>query len=162
MLGTDVELLRGIIVKKVPKSPLDEFINQVLMMRLMAALPTGYIVRREGPLTTTDSEPEPNISVVPGVPVDWLEGHPTNAHLAVEVSITTQDVDEEKASIYAETGVLEYWLVRPAEREVDVFRGLSNTGYATRKTLRDGDTLDCVGLPAVKIAVTDIFPPRGR
>ena len=155
MLGKDVELLRGIIVKKVAKSPLHEFVSQTLLERLMAALPPGYTVRPERPLTTPDSEPEPDIAVVQGVPADWLHAHPAVAQLAIEVSISTHRVDEKKAEIYAETGVVEYWLVLPEKRRVDLFRDPSPDGYATRTTLRDGDILSCTALPAVQIAVSE-------
>ena len=39
MLGEDVELLRGIVFKKMPKSPLHELVSQKLMLVLLAQVP---------------------------------------------------------------------------------------------------------------------------
>src|SRR5438876_8537599 len=75
VLSEDVELLRGIVVTKMPKSPLHELVSQKLMKRLLTQAPEGFEVRREGPLTLRDSEPEPDLSVVRGKPDDWATAH---------------------------------------------------------------------------------------
>ena len=72
VLSEEVELLRGIVVTKMPKSPLHEFVAQKLTDLLLAMAPPGFKVRKEGPLTLRDSEPEPDISVVRGKAEDWL------------------------------------------------------------------------------------------
>src|SRR5438105_163413 len=89
ILSDDVELLRGIVVTKMAKSPLHEFVAQKLTDLLLAKAPAGFKVRKEGPLTLRDSEPEPDISVVRGKAEDWLASHPSTATLLVEVSVTT-------------------------------------------------------------------------
>ena len=92
----------------------------------------GFKVRREGPLTLRDSEPEPDVSFVEGERDDGAEAHPSSAMLVVEVSVTSQAIDESKADIYAEAGVAEYWLVRPDDRTVE----LSSGGFSSPKTFR--------------------------
>ncbi len=113
LLSDDVELLRGIVVTKMSKSPLHELVIQKLIKRLLAQTPNGFEVRREGPLTLADSEPEPDLSVVRGAADDWATAHPSTAHLVVEVAVSSLPLDEGKAEIYAEAGILEYWLVLP-------------------------------------------------
>src|SRR5207249_12029385 len=66
VLSEDVELLRGIVVTKMAKSPLHEFVVGKIMERLLAQVSKQFTVRREGPLTLGGSEPEPDISVVEG------------------------------------------------------------------------------------------------
>ena len=122
VLSDDVELLRGIVVTKMPKSPLHELVAQKLPKRLLAQVPNDFEVRRETPLTLRDSAPEPDISVVRGKPDDWATAHPSTAHLVIEVAVTSTALDEGKAKIYAEAGLAEYWLVRPEDRAVGVFR----------------------------------------
>jgi Uma2 family endonuclease len=158
VIPSDVELLRGIIVTKMSKSPLHEYVRQLLMDVLLAQTPPSFKVRSESPLTTRDSEPEPDISVVQGKPSDWLKAHPSTALLAVEITVSSSVVDEQKADIYAEAGILEYWLVRPESRTVDVFRKPTAQGYLVRTTLTDRDILRCEGLLDVKILIADIFP----
>src|SRR5207249_9090410 len=94
MLGEDVELLRGIVFKKMPKSPLHELVSQKLMLVLLAQVPKEFQVRRESPLTLRDSEPEPDVSVVRGKPDDWAKAHPRTAHLLVELAVGSVALDE--------------------------------------------------------------------
>jgi len=159
-LSEDVELLRGIVVTKIAKSPLHEFVSQVLMKLLLALVPPGFEVRPERPLTLGDSEPEPDLSVVKGRPQDWVRAHPTTAALVIEVAVTSVDVDEGKGAIYAEAAIPEYWIVQPEERRVIVCREPTPEGYRSKATLTEADSLRCVSLPDVEIAVTALFPPR--
>src|SRR5438128_93042 len=69
------ELLRGVIVEKMSKSPLHEFTVRQLQKRAEAAISTGFIVRKEGPLTLHDSEPEPDVSIVAGSDEDFRRSH---------------------------------------------------------------------------------------
>lgn len=160
-LNEDVELLQGLIVRETPKSPLHEYLSQVLRDLLISHVPPGFVVRQESPLTFSDSEAEPDISVVAGKPADWLAEHPHTAALVAEIAITSVAVDEKKAGIYAEAGIPEYWIIRPEAREWDVYRDPGAEGYRTRVTLRDGDTLRAVALPGIEFAVSDVFPPQG-
>jgi len=121
-------------------------------------VPNGFDVRPERPLTLRDSEPEPDISVVRGKPDDWIMEHPKTAHLVVEVAVSSVAVDEGMAEIYAEAGIPEYWLVRPEDRVVDVYREPTNAGYLSKRTLKQADTLECQSIPGVKILVSDILP----
>ena len=162
-LGTlreDVELLRGIIFKKMPESPLHEIVLRHLARLLTRLLTSSHDARIEGPLTLRDSEPEPDIAVVLWEPEKQGVAHPATALLAVEISISTLDVDEEKAGIYAEAGIPEYWIVRPENREVDVYRQPSAAGYGSKQTLRDGDAIQCVALPNVEFPLIEISPPK--
>jgi Uma2 family endonuclease len=159
-LSEDVELLRGLIVTKMPKSPLHEYVAQMLMKVLLALLTPGFEVRRESPITIGGSEPEPDISVVKGNAADWIRAHPTTAALVIEIAITSADIDEGKASIYAEAGIPEYWIVRPDLRTVTVYRDPMADGYRARTVLSDHETLRCAGLPEVEIAVASVLPPH--
>ncbi|MGA2864723.1 MAG: Uma2 family endonuclease [Verrucomicrobiota bacterium] len=158
MLSEEVELLQGIVVAKMPKSPLHELVAQKLMRHLLAKVPKGFEVRREGPLTLRDSEPEPDLSVVQGKPDDWAAAHPSTAHLVVEVAVTSTALDEGKGEIYAEAGIPEYWLVRPEDRAVDLYRQPTSQGYLSKATLSEKDTLRCASIPGVEFPVAEILP----
>ena len=51
MISEDVELLRGIIVDKMSKSPLHEFVSQKLLKLLLRLTPEDFEVRPERPIT---------------------------------------------------------------------------------------------------------------
>ena len=111
-------------------------------------------------MTLRDSEPEPDISVVRGQPEDWMSSHPATAHLVVEVAVSSAAVDEEKAEIYAEAGIPEYWLVRAEAGTVDIYREPTRTGYRSKVTLTVRDTLQCASLPEVVFPIADVFPAK--
>ena len=119
LLSADVELLRGIVVTKMPQSPLHELVLQKWMKRLLAQVPNGFDVRREEPLTLRDSEPEPALSVVRGVADDWATAHPSTAHLVVEVAVSSVPLDEGKA-----------------RRKSTLKRAFWNIGSCARRTAR--------------------------
>jgi Uma2 family endonuclease len=158
LLSKNLELLRGIIVTKMSKSPLHEFVVQRLIDALLATVPAAFKVRKEGPLTLRDSEPEPDISVVRGRAEDWIDRHPSSAQLVIEVAIRSLPLDKSKAEIYAEAGVPEYWLVLPEERTVEVYRQPSGERYLSQQTLTERDILRCAAIAQVSIAVRDILP----
>ena len=160
MLDESHELLRGYVVKKMPKSPLHVRILQKLLMLLIRSVPTGMFVRPEQPLTIGDSEPEPDLSVVRGDPDDWADRHPATAELVVEISVSTIEVDVEKADIYAAAGVPEYWLVRPEQAEVDVYRSPANGRYGEKVTLPSADTVRCGSIAGVEVKLCDLFAVR--
>ena len=60
------------------------------LQELQRLFAEGYVVRSQMPLRLNDdSEPEPDIAVVPGTPSDYAAAHPSTALLAVEIAVTT-------------------------------------------------------------------------
>lgn len=74
--------------------------------------------------------------------------------------VASAELDEGKASIYAEAGIPEYWMVRPDLRAVTVYREPSRDGYRTRCELSDQESLHCAGLPGVVLPVASVLPPQ--
>lgn len=101
-------------------------IASLLYRLLLAHLPKGYSVWKEEPLTFLDSEPEPDISVTGGDERDFADAHPSTAELVVEVAVSSPALDRENASLYAEAGVKEYWIVLAHERCIEVYRHPEN------------------------------------
>ena len=62
----DVELIHGIILEKISKSPLHRYMALALYDFLKANLPPGFLVMHEAPLMLEDSMPEPDVMVVQG------------------------------------------------------------------------------------------------
>ncbi|MFN7813219.1 MAG: Uma2 family endonuclease [Planctomycetia bacterium] len=123
------ELLQGIIVEQMTKSPLHTFLVRRLAAWLAEAVPPAWHVRKEEPLTLADSEPEPDLAVVTGSADDYRERHPGSARLVIEVAISTLGIDRAKAPVYAAAGVHEYWIVIPETRSVEIHREPSADGY---------------------------------
>ncbi len=152
-----IELLRGTIVEKMPKSPSHQFFVERLREILIAQILPEFCVRQEGPLTFADSEPEPDVAVVRGERADFRTTHPSTAELAIEVAISSLEIDRVKASIYAEAGVREYWIVCPEEKRVEIFRELSAGGYAQSEIVSAPATIESSALPGVRVDFGALF-----
>lgn len=157
LLGTDVELLDGFIIKKMPKSPLHRLIVRRLFNLLSALLPAGFTINKEDPLTTAGSEPEPDISVVRGDSEDYAQRHPATAELAIEVAVSSEEIDFRKAAIYAEAGVKEYWIVEPLAKKVTVFRSPNGRSYEHTTVCHGTQTVTCSALPTLRVALPELF-----
>jgi Uma2 family endonuclease len=157
LLGEKVELLRGVIVQKMSKSPIHCAVLQRLLRLLRAACEPEYEVRQEQPLTLADSEPEPDIAVVPVSAEDYAKQHPSTALLVVEVAVTTVETDREKGTIFAEAGIPEFWLVLPEQRQVEVYSKPSAKRYGRCDKLGAGECLTSPVLRAGKIELGRLF-----
>ena len=99
------ELIRGIIVNKMSKSPLHSTVTTRLYVFLLRTLRQEFVARQEEPLRLVDSMPEPDVSVMRGTPDDFGTRHPATAALVVEVAVSSVAPDRENAALYAEAGV---------------------------------------------------------
>ena len=151
------ELIRGIVIEKMSKSPLHGTIASILQRMITPLVPQSFCVRREEPLTLRDSEPEPDLAIVAGAHEDFFHAHPTTAALAVEVAVTTPADDRALAEIYAEAGVGEYWVVLPKERAIEVFRQPEGLAYREVRRYEFADELACSTVPGVKFALSELF-----
>src|SRR5687767_9121960 len=71
-----VELLEGWLVPKMPKNPPHRVASRLIRKALEAIVPTGWYVDAQEPITTADSEPEPDVMAVRGDTRDYLDRHP--------------------------------------------------------------------------------------
>ena len=149
--GRKTELLRGIFLQKSAKSPLHYNLVEALCSLLSVQIPSGFVIRQEGPLTLADSEPEPDICIVRGKQDDFLESHPRHAELVIEVAVSSLEVDRVKALIYAEAGVPEYWIVCQEERRVEVHREPTPAGYAEHTIATPPAAIECAAVPGIRL-----------
>lgn len=126
---------------------------------LHALMGDRFWVRMQLPLELgQESDPEPDVSVVPGRRQDYAGGHPTAAALVVEVSDSTLATDRGwKQRLYAAAGVPEYWIVNLPDGQLEVYRRPEPGGYADRQIRRPGDAVAPLADPATVVAVADLF-----
>ena len=155
--GRRTELIRGIVIEKMSKSPLHASLAKRLYDFLLTKLPPGLVVRREDPLTLKDSEPEPDIAVVRGSESEFFHAHPTMAELVIEVAVSSPVLDREMVSLYAEAGVKEYWIVLGTTRQIEVYRRPESGRYLEVALVSAEDAIDCGGIPGIRLKVADLF-----
>jgi len=155
--GRRTELIRGLVIEKMSKSPLHRTIGSLLYKLILAQLPKGYSVWKEEPLTLADSEPEPDISITHGQESDFAANHPTTAQLVIEIAVSSPALDRETASLYAEANVQEYWIVLGTERRVEVYSRPEKGTYREKRVYGPEAALQCSSLPDIEIKVSHLF-----
>ena len=153
-----VELLEGVIVEKMPKSPLHAFLVLVLYKLLQEAISGDVHVRSEQPITCTRSEPEPDLSVVRGNLQDYVQGHPKTAELVIEIAVSSAEIDRRKTAIYAAAGVREYWIVLPETRQIEVHAKLVHSKYSVQRIYNEGQAAFSDVMPAFRVELAELFP----
>lgn len=155
--GRRTELIRGIVIEKISKSPLHAFIAKRVYDLFARLVPPGYTVRSENPLTLRDSEPEPDVAVVAGKAEDFREVHPRTAELVVEVAVASAILDRENATLFAEAGVKEYWIVLAAKRGIEVYRRPENGLYLESLVVEENESITSMAIPDVRVNVGELF-----
>jgi Uma2 family endonuclease len=105
-----------------------------------------------------DSEPEPDLAVVPGDPRDFLVSHPASAVLVVEVAETSLQHDRKKAALYARAGIPEYWILILGKRQLEVLRDPQDGAYRSSTVLNLTDRISPLARPEASISISDLFP----
>ena len=155
--GRCTELIRGLVIEKMSKSPRHEATIKRLFRIIWNAVGQSHVVSKDSPLTLRDSEPEPDIAVVAGHDDDFTAEHPHTALLVVEVAVSSTAEDRELAALYAEAAVSEYWIVLPAEHGIEVYRHPENGRYREMRLYTGSDVLDCASVPGVRVALGELF-----
>ncbi|TWT93714.1 Uma2 family endonuclease [Neorhodopirellula pilleata] len=137
-----VELLEGWIVEKMNQRPIHGFAVRYLDQWLQAFCLVGHMLQCQLPITTESSEPEPDLAVVKGQNSDYRERYPNGSEcrLVIEVADTSLAKDRAKASIYATSGVQEYWIVNLVDNQLECYSDSDAVRYQTQTTLTAGQT----------------------
>jgi Uma2 family endonuclease len=169
ILGEDdrCEFINGQVLKVMPPNPPHSKVTQRLMRALVPLFPANdWFVRIQDPVTLTDDEPQPDVSVALGPDDRYDARHPgpRDLVLLVEVSDTSIRFDTAtKLALYAGEKVPQYWIVNIPQRRVEVYtqpRGGRNPTYRTRTDYGPGDAVPVVinGTTHGTISVRDVLP----
>ncbi|MGO9833398.1 MAG: Uma2 family endonuclease [Polyangiaceae bacterium] len=152
-----IELLHGVLVDMSPNDPEHASPIERLTMILTPALLGKAIVRVQLPIAAhDDSEPEPDVAVVPLG--DYRKQHPATALLVIEVALSSLNKDRNvKAPLYAASGFREYWIVNVADAVIEVHRASAGGRYASVTHHAPGEVVRPEAFPDVAVNVADIF-----
>jgi len=162
-----VELIGGELMVAEPESPEHYTAIRRSARALEAAFGSGWEVRQDGPIALDDeSEPEPDIAVVPGAPEDYRHAHPSRPVLTLEISVSSLATDRErKASLYARAGLADYWILNLIARVLEVYRepvpdpaAPFGWRYARRDVIAPPGRVAPLAVPHVTIALLDLLP----
>lgn len=162
-----VELLEGWLVAWEPKSPRHSVATGLARCALGRFLTPDWFTDTHAPITTDDSEPEPDLSVIRGEPRDYLHHHPgpEDVPLVVEVADSSLPRDRGlKRQVYARAGVAAYWIVNLSDRRVEMYTEptgpAEEPGYRQRRDYTSGDEVPVVieGVEVGRIPVSELLP----
>lgn len=165
--GERLELVGGALVVREPQGGPHATAVGLTEDALREAFGAGWTVRAQSPIALDeDSEPEPDIAVVPGNRRDHRRAHPSHPVLIVEAADSSLEFDRgEKASLYARAGIADYWILNLGEQVLEVYREPvaaphARYGYRHGATiiLRAADRVSPLAAPTVAILVADLLP----
>ena len=165
--GEPLELIGGQLIVAEPQHAYHASAISAAEYALRAVLPPGWIVRTQLPVSLDDeSEPEPDLVVVPGRPADYRHEHPARPALVVEVAESSLQFDrDQKGSLYARAGIEDYWIVNLVDRRVEVYRTPESARsapygwrYRSRAMLTPPAILVPLAFASSRVAVADLLP----
>jgi len=160
-LNRKIELLRGELREINPAGPLhDDLITYLTNWSVLAASKESILVTSQTGLDLAElsSRPEPDLL--------WLrrarycDRHPSAADvkLAIEVADSSLDTDlKEKGTLYADAGIVEYWIVDAKGQCVHVFRQPRDGTYTDRSIFNRGETLSPLVAKDAVLDLNDLF-----
>jgi Uma2 family endonuclease len=162
-----VELLDGLLVAREPQGRRHAAVVVLVRAALERAFGPAYHVREEKPIALDEqSEPEPDVVVVPGQPRDYLDAHPSRPVLLVEVAETSLPIDRlRKGGLYARGGIADYWVVNLIDEVLEVYRepvrapsGEGDWKYESVRLLRRNAVVTPLAAPRARIRVATLLP----
>ena len=163
-----VELLEGFLINKMPKNPPHRIATRLLRLLLDSLFANhGCYVEVQEPITLSDSEPEPDLSVVRGDTRLFFDRHPGAAEIPIVIEIADATLARDrrmKKRIYARAGIPEYWIVNLVAEQVEVYSSPNETKgvwtYQTQQNYQRGEFIPVTleGVAIGQVAVDEILP----
>ena len=160
-----VELIRGRLVEHPGQTP--RHANTVCRVgrRFREVLEPTLQVREHCPIAITDdTHADTDVLIIKGRHLDYMDRHPgpSDTVLLVEVSDASADYDlGEKASIYAQAGIAEYWVVLTQEATVVVHRKPTLGKYTQIARLSGTNSLSPLAMPAAVWTINALLRKEG-
>jgi Uma2 family endonuclease len=157
-----VELLEGWIVSKMPHNPPHDGMIDLVVGELQVLLPADWFPRIQSAITTTDSEPEPDIAVVRGPRTRYRLRHPGPLEIGILVEVSESTLQQDrayKAPLYGRAGVPVYWIINLPESRIEVYTEPWESGYQTVRHYGTGELVPIIldGREIGSIAVASLF-----
>lgn len=156
-----VELLNGEIVEMSPIGTRHAACVKRLNQLFSQLLGERALIGIQDPIHLNDySEPQPDLTLLQLRPDFYTTAHPQpqDVLLIVEVADTSANYDRQvKIPLYAESGIIEVWLVDLVGQYLEVYRQPSANGYQQIQQLRRNQQIFIQALPDLEVSINDIL-----
>jgi Uma2 family endonuclease len=162
-----VELLEGLLVQTMPRGSSHRRARRLLLKALAPILPPGWEVDCQDPITTSDSEPEPDVLVFRTREDDYGDGLPGPQDCAIIIEIADSSLRRDrgvKKRLYARAAVREYWIANLVDRRIEVYTEPSGPAdkpnFAQHRDYEPSDVIPVVidGREVGRLTVADLLP----
>ncbi|PWU20427.1 MAG: hypothetical protein C5B48_12580 [Candidatus Rokuibacteriota bacterium] len=164
--GDNVELIGGQLMVAEAQGSRHAATVSLVAEALRLAFGGGWYVMVQLPVALDDeSQPEPDVAIVRGSARDHGDAHPSRPVLVVEVAESSAELDRRhKGSLYARSGVPEYWIVDIVEHVLEVHRqptpaphAVYGWRYVDVQRFAAGASVSSMAAPTVPVAVADLL-----
>jgi Uma2 family endonuclease len=160
-LDRKIELIRGELREMNPPGPIHvDLVSYLTNWSVRSTDPSQIRVSVQNTMDLAEqvSRPEPDLLWIrAGRYRDRLPAA-TDTLLAIEVAYSSLKFDQgEKAELYAEAGIVEYWIVDAVGECVHVFRAPSGRQFLDRSVARRGQTISPLCCPTAVLDLEDMF-----
>lgn len=162
-----VELLDGWLVEKMTKNPPHSIATRRVRDALNRLIPDTWYADSQEPITTDDSEPEPDVRVARAEVRENRERHPTPEEVPLVVEVAESSLRRDrttKLAIYARARIAVYWIVNLVDGRIEVYSEPSGPRnkpfYRSCREYGPSDEIPVVldGALVGSLAVRDLLP----
>ncbi len=154
-----IELIRGELRQMSPAGPVHEdYIDYLTRWSTSVTGPDDCVVRIQSSIDLGDSRPEPDVTWLR--PGRYAARRPkaSDVLLLIEVADSSLAGDTgEKADLYAEFGVAEYWVVDCAAKAIHVFTDPKGGRFGTKRIVSGPHTLTPRCKPDAVLVLSELF-----
>jgi len=164
-----IELLEGLLVEKMSKKPPHRAVTLLLRRALERLIESGWYIDSQEPITTFDSEPEPDVTIVRGDTLDYLDRHPGPADIALVIEVADETLRRDrgiKKRLYARAGIPIYWVVNLNQLQIEVYsqpdQAAAVPDYRQQRIYQGDDQLPVIldGIEVGQILMNAVLPSQ--
>jgi Uma2 family endonuclease len=156
-----IELIKGEIIKMSPIGKRHAGYVNLLIRILSILLEQKVVISVQNPILLSDlSEPQPDITLLKPRTDCYINKlpEPEDILLLIEVADSSIDYDRDmKIPLYAESGILEVWIIDINEELIEVYRQPTPTGYRDIKTVKRNENLSLQAFPDIILSANEIL-----
>lgn len=153
------ELIDGEVVEMSPELP-NHYNTAKRSVNYLENLLKGKAdVRFNGPITLSNSEPEPDIAIVKLPESKYDQHHPYREDIFWLIEVANSSLNKDlswKKKIYADANIAEYWVINLQNQELIVFRQPEKDNYLEQITWQK-PIINTLAFPDVDIIVSKLF-----